>query len=130
MTLDPRSVPTCLFLSPPRGRRDGFLRGVWESAPSEVRSPAHWNPTTQNSAFSQREAEEPEYRVEWRMDLSTWLCTPEVRVLWQRMIFRMSSSFFQEPLRSSNPRSFMPKDLWEGKLGLGLRAAMGTVPPA
>lgn len=24
----------------------------------------------QNSASSQREAEEPEYRVEWRMDLS------------------------------------------------------------
>lgn len=84
----------------------------------------------QNSAFSQDEAEEPEYRVEWRMDLSAWLCTPEVRVLWQCMIFRMSSSFFQEPLRSSNPRSFMPKDLSEGKLGLGLRAAMGTVSPA
>ena len=64
------------------------------------------------------------------MDLSAWLCTPEVRVLWQRMIFRMSSSFFQEPLRSSNPRSFMPKDLWEGKWGWGLRTAMGTVPQA
>lgn len=27
----------------------------------------------------------------------------------------MSSSFFQEPLRSSSPRSFMPKDLRGGE---------------
>lgn len=66
------------------------------------------------------------------MDISAWLCTPEVKVLWQHMIFRMSSSFFQEPLRSSRPRTFMPRDLWEGKWGWagGLGAANCTVPPA
>lgn len=41
----------------------------------------------------------------------TWLCTPEVNVLWHQNTFRMSSSFFQEPFLSSNPRSFIPKDL-------------------
>lgn len=42
---------------------------------------------------------------------SARLCAPEITVLWHQKIFRMSSSFFQEPLRSSSPRSFMPKDL-------------------
>lgn len=57
----------------------------------------------------------PEHGIGWRMDICL-LCTPEVKVLWHQKIFRMSSSFFQEPFRSSSPRSFMPKDLG-GKMG-------------
>lgn len=34
-----------------------------------------------------------------------------VKVLWHQKMFLMSSSFFQEPLRSSRPRIFMPRDL-------------------
>lgn len=54
-----------------------------------------------------------------------WLCTPEVKVLWHQKIFRKSSSFFQEPFRSSSPRSFMPKDLGGGgRWCLGLPGAL------
>lgn len=42
---------------------------------------------------------------------AAWPCTPEVKVLWHQKMFRMSSSFFQEPFRSSRPRIFIPKDL-------------------
>lgn len=51
------------------------------------------------------------FRYSRRQPPPAWLCTPEVKVLWHQKMFRMSSSLFQEPLRSRRPRIFMPKDL-------------------
>lgn len=53
------------------------------------------------------------------------LCAPEMTVLWHQKIFRMSSSFFQEPLRSNSPRSFMPKDLRRRGSNGGVQSCLG-----